>query len=147
MTENSLAREVKEFFERKLADEQVVVLDTAVTCIVNSHPDVEGVDARWHQDNSYVAVQKAVTAYNRRVKAAEMDPESEDAQANLFTGFECLQRHYSIGRDEQQVLIAVEAMTMLEHEQKASQMEKQMVGLKRHAQELRRFSIENVKAV
>lgn len=112
--------------------------------VMSDHPDVQGIDADFHTCCSFQAVRDCV---RRVVKRYAPQATVEANRQIVLPGFERLQTHYLIERNDEQEIVPVQLCTDDELLEKAKEYDAMAIGCSLHAAEIRRY-IEgrNVKA-
>jgi hypothetical protein len=113
--------------------------DWITQAVMAKHPDVEGADADFYACVSREKVRDAVRQRLNRYKAkAEVFPDPQ----LVLSGFERLQRYYSIEEDGQHDTVRVQDMSPAQLRKKATELYAMGVGCNQHGDELMRFADE-----
>ena len=138
---SEMFEEVRTFVDEAKARSSVVAPDWVTQEIVSRHDAGEGPEADWFLFHAFAGVRNMVREVLRRYK---LDPETAahpDPQT-VFEGWERIQTHYLTVRNDEPVIVRIEAMTTDEGEAKAQELERMGRGCFEHAQELRRYFAE-----
>lgn len=140
---NDIFKEVDQEIRSRVDNGQIANPVWVTQAVYNSHSDITGADAEWHQVLSYAKVRDIVRESVSRYKVKT--PDQADRQLLLGPQFEFLQVAYAVKRENEQLVIPISLMTQEEVESKAVELEKMGDGCYRHADELRRYNRETAE--
>ena len=137
MKQAELVKEVDAVVQERTSQGEPATMSWIVHAIVGAHQDITGSDSEWYSLCAYEHVRSTVGDVLRARKAGEGT--EQPAQADLFPGYEKLQRNYTIKRDGEQTVVPLEKMTDEEIEQKAGELVSFADGALAHARELKAY--------
>lgn len=138
MKDSEIDTEILAIIESRMTSSLDVAGPWLIHEVVNQHPNIEGDDEDFYRCCAFGHVAARVREALRR--EAQRD-NSEDRQL-LLPGWSHLHRRYSIERNDQQMIVPIEAMTDLELEKKAAEYIRQSDGLRSHADEINRYRMQ-----
>jgi hypothetical protein len=139
-TRKELTAEINEAIESLLAKGSTVVVAWLVQLILKNHPDEAATD--FSQCARYEFVNDEVGRCVRKFK----EPEPDELAQLTLPGFKRLQKAYRITRDDDQIIVPIEAMTDDELLAKAEEHDLMSKGHRTHAREIRRYVSQRNKA-
>ena len=134
MSDIGLTAHIHELIDEKLASNVVVTVNWVTRCVLEERSDMHGADADFYRDCASRDIARVVRAALGKYDAEDITPRDL-----LLPGFEHLCRAYSMTRGAEPVLVPVAMCTDAELEGRADQLEKQALGCRAHASELRMF--------
>ena len=137
MKQQDLVKEVDAAVQERTSLGEPAAMSWIVHAVVAAHQDITGSDSEWYSLCAYEHVRDTVREVLRGRKADEGAP--EPSQAELFPGYERLQRSYTLSRDKEQIVVPLEKMTDSEIDEKASELTAMATGAMAHARELRAY--------
>jgi hypothetical protein len=137
MKQAELTLEVETLIDERFAAEKKVPQSWLVKEMIDRHGDIHGDDVPFFKLCGNIAVAATVRAVMKRCLADE--DELNPAQAELFPGYKRLQRRYSIERNGERILVALQGLTIQEGRAKAHEKRAMAKGNTEHAEELDDF--------
>ena len=134
MKQQDLTNEVDAVVEDRITQGEPAQMSWIVHAVIQKHLDITGSDSEWYSLCAYEHVRATVRKVLSNRRADEGAPES--TQAELFPGYERLQRSYTIDRGGEQMVVRLEQMTAGEIREKALELRAMATGAIAHAREL-----------
>lgn len=141
MNLTDIQREIESIVRERVEAGQATFQEWVVEAVLARHPGIEGIDAEWYSVAARGHVQAAA---NRAVRQYRGLTEETDVQL-VLTGFERIQRAYSIERNGQPAVVPIELCTNEELLEKAAEQLGMAKGLQRHARELRAYVAARIR--
>jgi len=144
MYESKNLNEEVERIHGELSTNAVVPKSWLAQAVVLRHQNVSGGDADFAIWAMGQAINRAIEAFFRRIKASE---EAADDPQMILPGYERLQRRYLVTRGGEVASVPVQLVTDEEFRLKISEMNNMQEGLEKHKLEILRFMRERASTV
>ena len=114
---------------------EIVEMRWAVQELINSQGDISGDGVEFYalcaREHIYRVVKRAVDKYE--------NSNSKDHDQLTLEGYECLQKAYTVERDNERKLVPVHLISDEELLARAAEFRRQVDGLKKHAEEIEKY--------
>lgn len=135
MTPKELEQIAHRLIANKIANDEIVQMHWAVSEVINSQGGITGDGVPFYtlcaREHVYRVVKKVVDKYDKR--------EEEDEVQLTLSGFQCLQKAYTVERDEERQLVPLHLLTKEELLARAKEFRRQAHGLITHALEIEQY--------
>lgn len=135
-----LTEEVQRVFDEFVTTGRSIHVDWLANSILSHHQDIHGSDKDFYTLCAYAHVKTTIRAVVRKSKPSESG--IAHIPQLVLPGFERLQTHYHVDRDNEICLIRIDELSDEEIEAKAREYEAMAEGCRLHALELRRYQIQ-----
>lgn len=131
--------EIVEIIHEQIKANGKVIADWVANEVVRRHDSIEGDDQGFAKFCMYAHVRRTVQKVAQRYRG------TEDDRQLLLPGYDCVQVYYSIVRNGEQHIVAIEQMTVAEVYAKIDELQKMRDGLERHIDELKQYLVDRIE--
>ncbi len=112
--------------------------------VLKKHKRISGADKAFYV---LCAAEHVRDSVRRVLRKYRPDPESETDPQLVLPGYDRLQRAYLVNRGNEQVVVRIDLLTDEEIDAKIAEYQRMAAGLKKHANELRRYKQKRRAAI
>lgn len=142
MNEDSITPAIHKLIDDRIASGALVHVPWVASAILSERSDISGSDAPFYRDATFKEVVRLV---KRAIGKYEEADDTTPSQL-LFPGFRHLVKAYSFERAGERVLVPVQECSDDELASRADELEKQALGCRAHAREIREFMTARLEA-